>query len=87
MLKQLIKRTPPAEPTSRVLYQYLTVGFAHVVVTARNSGFGATCTGCDAFPKCSSWSDEIGRIVDRLNVDSMKRWAQRHAEFCRAIPR
>jgi hypothetical protein len=79
-----------------VLARYLTVGGATVDITQRRRYIDetqlvdgiATCTGCgtdDRFgsvdPECSGGPEH----ALKRNTEDARRWAQRHAEKCRAM--
>ena len=69
-----------------VIARYLTVGGATVDIRPVSDAEWddrreATCTGCGA----NDWQRHYRKPVNDL--DSARRWAQAHAEKCRAMPR
>jgi len=68
--------------------RYATVGGATVDVHATDtSTHTTTCTGCtrhEFHQNLARWVDSVA--VERT-LDDARRWAQTHAETCRAMPR
>lgn len=95
---QTAARSAFAEPwPDGVIARYLTVAGATVdlthLKTSKDSYTVATCLGCGT-TKSSSWAIEVGgahgyyTVQDWTTGDSAARkWAQPHAESCRALPR
>lgn len=75
-----------------VIARYLTVGGATVDITQDSRHFDgiAACTGCDKTERF----DRVGAgcwggpdYALQRNTEEARRWAQAHAETCRAMPR
>ena len=94
-------RTTAMNPTSStqsaawpegVIARYLTVGGATVDVRdfSDEEAAQAWCNGCDRYDT-TDWPEDHPRFSPSCRMehaaDTARRWAQSHAESCRAMPR
>jgi hypothetical protein len=76
----------PAWPAS-VIARYLTVGGAHVDISviADSTSHSVFCSGCQYDSMFTSGG--LSTYVTEQTEQEARRWAQAHAETCRAMPR